>query len=78
MAEGSTEISKGLVEGLIEALMDRQSQLDVNLKALTLSLQGTPLALQLSGKLTVSVHMRELTDEEKDAHSSATVASLRA
>jgi len=78
MTEGSTEISKGMVEGLIEALMDRQSQLDVQLKGLTVSLAGTPLSLQMSGKLTVSVHMRELTDEEKDAHASATVAQLRA
>ncbi|MFZ0831025.1 MAG: hypothetical protein WCB18_03610 [Thermoplasmata archaeon] len=78
MTEGGTEISKGMVEGLIEALMDRQSQLDVQLKGLTVSLAGTPLALQMSGKLTVSVHLRELTDEEKEAHSSATVAQLRA
>jgi hypothetical protein len=78
MTEGSMEISKGVVEGLIEALMDRQSQLDVQLKGLSLGLAGTPLAIQLSGKVTVSVHMRELTDEEKEAHASATVAALRA
>lgn len=77
MTEGSTEISKGMVEGLIEALMDRQSQLDVQLKGMTVSLAGTPLALQMSGKLTVSVHLRELTDEEKEAHASATIAGLR-
>lgn len=77
MSEGGTEISKGAVEGLIDALMDRQSQLDVRLKGLTLSLAGTHLALQLSGTLTVSVHLRELTEEEKGAHAAATVAHLR-
>jgi hypothetical protein len=78
MTEGSTIIGKGAMEGLIDALIDRQSQLDVRLKALTLSLAGTHFAVQLSGTLTVSVHMRELTDEEKGAHVAATVAHLRA
>jgi hypothetical protein len=78
MTEGTTIVGKGAVEGLIDSLLDRQSQLDVRLNALTLSLAGTHLALQLSGTLTVSVHMRELTDKEKTAHVAANVAHIRA
>jgi hypothetical protein len=61
---------------VIGALVDRQSQLDVRLEDLTVSMPGTRFALQLSGNLVVSVHMRELTKEEKNAHSAATVARL--
>lgn len=78
MPEDGAEVSKNLFEGVIEALMDRQSQLDVHLKDLTLSLPGTNLSMQMSGMVTVSVHLRELTDEEKHAHAAATVARVHA
>jgi hypothetical protein len=78
MAKDAMDVSKGAIEGFIDALLDRQSQLDVRLEHLTVSLPGTRLSLQVSGALTVSVHMRELTDEEKNAHAAATVAHLHA
>lgn len=78
MSTNSVDLSKGALEGIIDALLDRQSQLDVRLQGLTVGLAGTHLALQVSGTLTVSVHMRELTDEEKHAHAAATVAHLQA
>ena len=76
MTEGGTEISKDLVVGLIDALTDRQSQLDVQLKGMTLTVPGTPLALKFSGTVTVSVHLRDLTDDEKAAHAVATIAHV--
>lgn len=76
MTEGGEAISKDMVEGIIDALTDRQSQLDVQLKGLTLSVPGTPLSLKLSGTVTVSVHLRELTEEEKSAHAAATIAHV--
>jgi hypothetical protein len=77
MTEAQSEVSKGLVEGVIEAIKDQQSALEVRLQELTLSLPGTHMAVQLSGTLTVSIHMRELTPEEKEAYASANVAHLR-
>jgi hypothetical protein len=76
MTEGRNEISKGLVEGVIEAIKDQQSALEVRLDDLTLSLPGIHMAVQLSGALTVSMHVRELTPEEKQAYASANVAHL--
>lgn len=70
--------NRGAVEGLIEALKDQHSELEVRLEGMTLSLPGTHLSIQMSGTLTVSVHMRELTDQEKEAYASANVAHLRA
>jgi hypothetical protein len=77
MTEGITAMGKGMVEDMLEALKDRQSELEIRLPSLTLSLPGTHLSVQLSGTLVVSVHMRELTDEEKEAYASANVAHLK-
>jgi hypothetical protein len=76
MTEGGETLSKDMVEGIIDALTDRQSQLDVQLRGLTLSVPGTPLSLKFSGTVTISVHMRELTDDEKAAHAAATLAHI--
>jgi hypothetical protein len=77
MADETEEISKGLVEGIIGALTDKHSQLDLRLRGLTLSMGDSRLSLKLSGDLSVAVHMRDLTDQEKDAHVASNIASIR-
>jgi hypothetical protein len=77
MADETEAISKGLVEGVIDALTDKHSQLDLRLRALTLSLGDSRLSLKLSGDVTVAVHLRDLSEEEKAAHVASTVASIR-
>ena len=68
-------VEKNLFEGLIEALADKHSQLDLNFQKVNLSLPGMQqIGLQLDGTITLSVHMRELTNEEKQALSAKTVA----
>jgi hypothetical protein len=65
------------VEGLIDALKDQHSELEVRLNDVTFSVAGTAIGLQLNGSITVSIHMRDLTDKEKDAYATANVAHLR-
>jgi hypothetical protein len=77
MADETEAISKGLVEGVIDALTDKHSQLDLRLRALTLSLGDSRLSLKLSGDLSVAVHLRDLSEEEKAAHVASAVASIR-
>jgi hypothetical protein len=77
MADETEAISKGLVEGVIDALTDKHSQLDLRLRALTLSLGDSRLSLKLSGDVTVAVHLRDLSEEEKAAHVASAVASIR-
>jgi hypothetical protein len=72
------EMSKGMVEGLIEALSDKHSQLEVRLQDLAISLGDPRMALHVSGTLKVSMHMRDLTDGEKDAHAAAAIAQAHA
>jgi len=76
-AEGEA-MGKGLVEGLIGALSDKHTQLDVQLRSLTLSFGGTQLGLELNGTVTVAVHMRDLTEGERDAHVAHAIAAAKA
>ncbi|MGI0054133.1 MAG: hypothetical protein ACREB9_08615 [Thermoplasmata archaeon] len=77
MVDETSEMGKGLVEGLIEALSDKHSQVDVHLQGLTMSMGDSRIAMHLSGTVTMSVHMRELTTEEKSAHASANIAKIQ-
>jgi hypothetical protein len=76
--EGSEigEVEKGLFEGLIEALVDRHSQLDINFQRTNMRFPGTQLSVELNGLLSLSVHMRELTEEEKAASATKNVALM--
>jgi hypothetical protein len=74
---GTEEMSKGLVEGIIDALSDKHSQVDLRLDGLTLSMGDSRLALKLSGTVTVAIHMRDLAPAEKDAHVAANIARLQ-
>jgi hypothetical protein len=66
------------MEGLIDALSDKHSQLDLRLQGLTLTLGDSRLAVRLSGTVTVAIHMRDLTDAEKDAHATSNIAHIQA
>jgi hypothetical protein len=77
MDAGAEEVSKGLLEGVIDALTDKHSQVDLHLRNLTLSLGDSRLAMKLSGDVTLSMHLRDLTDGEKSAHASNVIAALR-
>jgi hypothetical protein len=78
MTEETEEISKGVVEGIIDALTDKHSQLDLRLQGLALSLGDSRVSLKLSGTVSVAVHLRDLTDEEKAAHAASNLASVHA
>ncbi len=62
---------------LVEALSNRQGQVDLRLDrfAVRLPLGGE---IELSGNLTVSVHLRELSDRERKAHEGRQVRVLSA
>ncbi|MEM3671156.1 MAG: hypothetical protein QW767_05365 [Thermoprotei archaeon] len=77
-AERETErIEKGLFEGLIEALADKHGQLDIRLDDLVLRLPGLNQGFEFSGNISLSMHMRDLSDDEKKAHAERTVALLK-
>ncbi len=73
----SEDVSKGLVEGLIEALSDKHSQVDIRLQDLTMNLGGSRMGVTVSGTITIAVHMRDLTAPEKEAHVASNIAAIR-
>ncbi|HZW54902.1 MAG TPA: hypothetical protein VFF30_01285 [Nitrososphaerales archaeon] len=68
---------EGMLEGLIEALADKHSQLELNFQRVTLRVPGMQqVGVELDGTVTLSVHMRELSSEEKQALSAKNVAAM--
>jgi hypothetical protein len=65
----------GFVEGLIEALANKHAQLDINFDKTGVRVLGMPqIGVELNGSITLKVHMRELSEEEKKALASRNVA----
>lgn len=61
---------------LIEAMSDKHAQFDLNLQGLSLMLPGTPIGVELSGLVTMTVHMRDMTEGERKASASKSVALM--
>ncbi len=67
MSKESPEMDTNFFEGLVESLSDKHSQLDINFQKTRIKLLGIEKSLEIDGLVTLSVHVRELTDEEKKA-----------
>jgi len=77
MAESAAvRADRTIFEGLIEALADKHSQLDINFHNVNLKLPSMQVGVELNGSVTLSVHMRELSDEEKKALAEKNVGML--
>ncbi len=63
---------------LVEAISDRHGELDIRLEHLTLKLPLVPDAIEVNGTISVSAHMRDLTDKEKAARVSKEIRVLGA
>jgi hypothetical protein len=74
--ERPEDAGKNLFEGLIEALANKQSQVDLTFNRTSLRFPGTAVGMEINGAISLVVHMRELTDEEKQILASKNVATL--
>jgi hypothetical protein len=74
--DNMTDAERGMLEGLIEALANKHSQLDLNFQKVSLKLPGMPLGVELNGVVSLSVHMREMTDEERQALAAKNLATV--
>jgi hypothetical protein len=77
MAKEVKEANPGLVGGLFAAMIDRHGQVDIRLQKVNVSVPGSALGLELNGTVTVTVHLRDLTPVEKQAHVESNVAAIR-
>ncbi len=76
MSKSEARMEKGFLDGLIESLADKHSQLDINFQKTNIRLPGLEQSVQIDGLVTLSVHVRELTDEERKASSSKNVVLM--
>ena len=77
MVELDGEMAGQIVGGNVKALTDKHGQMDIRLKGLALSWKGTPMAWEVNGTVSISVHLRDLTDKEKTAHRDNNLAAIR-
>lgn len=70
------EMEKGLFEGLIDALADKHSQLDLNFQRTSIRFPRTQMSVELNGVITLTVHLRDLTEEERQASAAKNVALM--
>ena len=67
---------KGLFEGLIEALANKHSQLEINFQNVNLRMPGMQLGVELNGAVSLSVHMRDMSEDEKRAFAAKNVGMM--
>jgi hypothetical protein len=72
------DMAGAMVGEVLKALSDKQGQLDIRLKHVALDWKGTPLGLELNGTVTVSLHMHDLNDKERQAFRDANIAAIKA
>jgi hypothetical protein len=61
---------------MVEALSDRQGELDIRLEHLSLRLPMIRETLELNGQISVSLHLRDLSDKEKAARAAKEIRLL--
>lgn len=77
MAQTSAEaVERSLVEGIIEALSDKHSQLDISLQGMSVKFPSFGMSMECNGLLTITAHVRDITDDERKASASKNVARM--
>ena len=69
MSKENSEKDAKFFEGLMESLADKHSQLDIIFKKTNIRLPGMEKSFEIDGLVTFSVHVRDLTEEEKKSSS---------
>lgn len=72
----STDGEKTLIEGIIEALSDKHSQVDINLQGMSVSFPNTGIGVELNGLVTLTCHVRDITEDERKASASKNIALM--
>jgi hypothetical protein len=74
MAESkNAEEGKGPYQGLVEAIADKYTEFDINLQGVNVKLPRSGISVELNGLVTLTVHMRELSEDEKRASAAKNV-----
>ncbi|HXY56485.1 MAG TPA: hypothetical protein VEH01_02615 [Nitrososphaerales archaeon] len=69
-------VEKSIVADFLEALSDKHSQVDINLQGMNVRFPSTGLSVEFNGLVTVTSHVRDMTEDEKKASASKNVALM--
>jgi hypothetical protein len=67
---------RSIVAELIGALSDKHTQIDINLQGMNVKFPNTGMSVEFDGLVTVTSHVRDMTDDEKRASASKNVALM--
>jgi hypothetical protein len=75
-SKSTSDTGRSLVEGIIEALSDKHSQLDINLQRMSVKLPNTGMGIEFNGFVTVTCHVRDITEDERKASASKNISLM--
>jgi hypothetical protein len=61
---------------VMEALSNHHGQVDIRLERMSVKLPFVRESVEVSGTLSISVHLRELSEKERSAHVSREIRAL--
>jgi hypothetical protein len=74
--KSDVEVEKFLFEGILETLSGKYSQFDINLQGMSVRLPRIGMSVDLNGLVTVTCHIRDMTEDEKEASVARNVALM--
>ena len=72
----AADVEKSLLGGIIEALSDKHSQLDINLQGMSVRFPTIGMSVECSGLITLTAHLRDITEDEKKASASKNITQM--
>jgi hypothetical protein len=73
--EGKEDVSD-MVAGVVAAFVGKHGQVDIRFQRVAVSMSGTPFGVEVNGAVSVTVHMRDLTETERKAHVASNLAAI--
>ena len=67
---------RSMVLEFLEALSDKHSQIDINLQGMNVKFPNTGMSVEFDGLVTITSHVRDMTDDEKKASASKNIALM--
>jgi hypothetical protein len=72
-ASKGVEIGSKFFEDLLETLADKHLELNIRLQGANIRLPSAGVSVEVNGTVTLMVHMRDLTEDEKKASAAKNV-----
>jgi hypothetical protein len=78
MASNTQRGGANVFQDWMDAITNQRGELDVRLEGVSLKLPFLPEPVELNGTVTMSFHVRELSEKEREARAAKEVRQLRA